>query len=223
MSFKGWVTRGLTMAALVMITVAPGAASTLALDSTRSISSSLEGNGTWGWQFTVLSPIVVDGLGVFDRDADGLATEHAVGLWRESSAALLVWTTVTTSSALVASTSAAGAWRVETVSPVTLTPGSYVIGAYYPAAPSGLALDGGVRNATISTMPEIAFGVARGSAGSFGMPGFLFNNYSPGVFGPNFTATRAVPPVPEPTTLTLLALVGLGALASRGRRRPSRD
>lgn len=221
MAVHGWMTRGLVMAALVMGTVAPGVASTLALDSTRSISSSLEGNGTWGWQFTVLAPIVVDGLGVFDRDADGLATAHTVGLWRESSAALLVSTEVTTASALVASTSAAGAWRVETVAPVRLAPGSYVIGAYYPAGSSGLALDGGVRNATISTMPEIAFAIARGSAGSFGMPGSLFNNYSPGVFGPNFTASPA-PSVPEPTTLTLLALAGLGATASRARRRPSR-
>ena len=99
---------------------------------------------TQGWMFGVSSSILVTDLGVFDDGSDGLGEAHDVGLWACSSAAC------TSGSLLVNATVAAGtspslvnSFRyVSLLSPVTLTPGDYVIGAaYYENQPNGFQLD----------------------------------------------------------------------------------
>ena len=53
---------------------------------------------TFGYSFTLNDTIVVDSLGAFDFQADGLAQSHSVDLW-DSSGALLASTTVSNASA----------------------------------------------------------------------------------------------------------------------------
>ena len=221
-----WVVRGLTSAAILVTLAAPSAAaSVLALDSTISVATGVQGGGTWGWEFIVSAPVVVDGLGFLDLGADGLGTSHQVGLWDGTSSALLASTTVTSGSTLVASADASGDWRFESVAPIVLGPGVYIIGAYYPVGPfGGTALDGGLASATvITTIPEVSFVTSRGSAGAFGIPGALGGTYAPGVFGPTFSVARSVTPVPEPGSLMLLGVGGLACAARRARDRSGRS
>jgi hypothetical protein len=87
-------------------------------------------NDTTGAGFSVSSSIVISGLGIFDAGANGLEYSTQVGLWT-SSGTLLASVTVDNSGNTVASTSGLGDWLEEDITPVTLDPGSYVLGAYY--------------------------------------------------------------------------------------------
>src|SRR5262245_6479015 len=119
--------------ALVALSFAPGAqASTIVLDVTSDTQIFAPGSfHNIGWQFTVVAPITVDSLGIFDVGSDGLAERHQVGLW-DSGGALLASAVVSSASTLVASASNAGDWRFESIAATVLPPGTYVAGAFYP-------------------------------------------------------------------------------------------
>src|SRR5512143_2505061 len=110
---------------------------------------------TVGWVFQVNASIIVDGLAVFDWNADGLGLSHTVGLWN-SSGTPLVSTNVTDAGTLRPSTSSFGDWRVQSIAPVVLRPGTYTIGSFFYAFtldPTDAYFGGGVA----STIPQIHF------------------------------------------------------------------
>lgn len=156
-----------------------------------------------GWAFTVNDPITVTHLGLYDRDEDGFADDHPIGLWRRSDAALLA-----------SGTMSAGAgdplilnFRYIDTPDVALTVGeAYVLG-YYSATDTADFVIVAPNNLVVT--PEIT----KDSGGLFevGFPALAMpTRATSDRFGPNFQF------VPEPTTIGLL---GLGALLMLRRRR----
>ncbi len=121
-------------AAITLGSSAPARASIAAMDFTTA-GNAFPGfdsgsGGTGGWAFTVLSKITVEGLGIWDEGANGLNSGHDVGLWK-SDGTLLLSTIVDNTSTPVASTFSRGQWLFDSVTPLELEPGDYVVGAYY--------------------------------------------------------------------------------------------
>jgi hypothetical protein len=150
-----------------------------------------------GWEFALSSPVTVTSLGFYDYDDDGLMNDHDVSIW-DSSANVVVSASVTNSGL----SDAGYVW--ESVTPVTLSAGTYRIGAaiygddyYYSGASS-----------VITETPVTYFGGVY-AVGGFYYPENLSSNN--GRFGPNFTITA----VPEPGTMLLLATGVAGLMALR--------
>ncbi len=179
----------------------------LILDFTGGITTTETGDNTYGWSFSVSSPITVSALGFWDEASHTLAYSHQVGLWN-SSQTLLASTTITSSSTPVSSVSGEGQWLFNTLStPVTLQAGTYVIGANYNDDSTDL-----IRAKTDS--PITASGVTYIKSlyvlnTGFSIPtenvDYSYNSY----FGPNLEATSAAS-VPEPGTLVLASMGFLG-------------
>jgi hypothetical protein len=70
-------------------------------------------DGTIGYRFNILSPIVVTDVGWYDQDGDGLAHSHAIGLWQSDGQSPLD-----------------GPYRKAAIpnGPLTLPPGAYILG-----------------------------------------------------------------------------------------------
>ena len=96
------------------------------------------GGLTLGWEFQVTNTngILVDGLGFWDYQSDGffLSQTFDVGLWDPSTGTLLRESVVSSTSPLKSSLDADGGWRVNSVSPLFLAPGSYRVGALMPVS-----------------------------------------------------------------------------------------
>ena len=160
-----------------------------------------------GWQFTVNAPITVDGLGVFDVNAPGLAERHQVGLW-DNGGTLLAQTTVHSLSALTPSVSNAGDWLFEDIAPIVLQPGTYITSAFYPTS-----ADSVIGNATIATTPQISFLASRASSEIVFAQAGVYGLVEPGVFAANLRFRD----VPEPASLLVIGS-GFAALGIRRRR-----
>lgn len=166
---------------------------------------------TLGWKFSVTAPTLIEALGVYDSNQDGLAGPAQVGLWLASGGAPLVQTTV----AAGADASLDGYLRFAPVNNTILTPDvEYVVGAY---------LDGDLATAFFGgnglVDPRITvIDVRYSSFGSgFGFP----DQTDPGTdgaafLGGNFQLTTV--PLPAAAWLFGSGLLGLGSLA-RGRMR----
>jgi len=170
----------------------------LLLDFTGGNANTFSINTIAGWQFTLSSPVVVDGLGFWDQGSDGLVNAHDVGIWNSANpSTLLAFTTVTTAgSTAVPSTSSAGLWRFTDISPITLSPGTYVIGATV----LGFDQDSQIFSATTSLFSGATFVEAMDVGGStlaYPNPAPAFND---GTFGPNLRVND----VPEPASAVLL-------------------
>ena len=98
---------------------------------------------TQGFDFTVSNNLTIVALGMFDvttpikQSPPGeppcscgvLANSHDVGLW-DSAGNLLAKTTIDNTAMLVASRSSFGHWLAKNITPITLPPGTYVLGVY---------------------------------------------------------------------------------------------
>jgi hypothetical protein len=89
-------------------------------DSVANCGACGDGDITIGWAFTVVNPVTIDGLGLFDIGAGNLGVASVpVGLWTGDGSSLLAQVTVTDASTQVASTDANGDWLFETIAPLT--------------------------------------------------------------------------------------------------------
>ncbi|HEY4309934.1 MAG TPA: PEP-CTERM sorting domain-containing protein [Pirellulales bacterium] len=157
-------------------------------------------NGNYGWQFQVLEPVQVVGLGWYDDGADGLSHDHLVTL---SGVGLSATIPAGTAASLI------GSYRVELNSPITLNPGLYTVyGADYIANPDIVKFAGASvpTDSRIAQLPTPVFGNYNSFPnGALAAPGAWLG---PMVF---------VQPVPEPSTF-VLAGMAVSALAYCRRR-----
>ena len=192
-----------TTLAATFLQVSPQCArADLLLDFTGGSANTFGGNATVGWEFTLSSPVLLNGLGFWDNGSDGLINPHDVGIWNSANpSTLLASTTLTTaSSTAVASTSPTGRWLFNAIPSITLLPGTYVVGATIVSNDPDLQRF----SATASLFSGATFVQARDISGAtltYPSPASVFND---GVFGPNLQ----VSPIPEPAS-TALFLCGL--------------
>ncbi|MBX3397067.1 MAG: PEP-CTERM sorting domain-containing protein [Phycisphaerae bacterium] len=171
--------------------------------------------GTWanfGFSFSVSELVRVDALGLYDVGANGFADEHPVGLWNDTGD-MLAQVIIDNSSTASASVNANHAWRFTDIEPIILAPGTYKMGAFYPTTADAFAGSSAENPANILFSPVITFGssyVTTGGTEFFTEPNTT-TGFNPGFFGPNARFTV----VPEPATLTCLALGGLMLIRRR--------
>ena len=157
-----------------------------------------DGN-TFGWSFSVGSQnITIAAVGIWDKDGDGLISDHPVGLW-DSVGTLMGSATIKNG---VASVLVSG-FRYENLpSPVTLISGStYYLGALYPTSGNEPVQYSG----TYTYNSVITYDTSRYSlADTLSFPS---QNFSlSGIVGPNAMTTA----VPEPIGIS--SVVGLGLI-----------
>lgn len=205
--------------ALGLFSAAPAQAQQLLLDITSSTggaagSPGVGASGTEGYLFSLTQSRTVTSLGIWDDIfvGTGLIDSHDVGLWT-STGTLLASATVPSGTAgtYVASADtgpwAGSGWRFTNLgTPVDLSPGNYVLGAFY-TRPGTAGTDSYLLGvASFQTVPDATYGGARFFNGSpLTFPGA--NGTSNAFFGPNLQFAA----VPEPTTWALIILGGLGA------------
>ena len=195
----------------VALAVAPGRiarASAPALSFFGSPENNAVGNFTVGWEFTVTGPVVVDGLGYWDRQANGLSFPHDVALWTGGG-------TLVASATVPSGTGATliDSFRYVSIAPTPLLAGTYVIGGY---ANGDIVANHAV---SVSTIPEINFVQNRNTtafAFSLAFPTGTSPSEGQGFFGPNFT----VEVVPEPAGFAVLSLAACALSLRRRQHRP---
>jgi len=90
-----------------------------------------EAGCTLGYTFNVFSPLTINGLGVFDRDSDGLNNDHEVGLWNSSNTLIASTVVTTMSTSAESSASGAGNFVYASMPTLVLYPGTYTVGALF--------------------------------------------------------------------------------------------
>jgi hypothetical protein len=183
----------------------------LALDFTGGTANTFTGSATVGWQFAASSPLTLTALGFWDQGGNGLVNAHQVGIWN-STGTLMASTTVTSASTPVASTSSAGDWLFNSITPVALAPGTYTIGALLPVNADP---DFQMINAAASTRDGVTWLDAADVGGSSLTEPFADSRFADGVFGPNLQVT----PAPEPSPCFLLTLGTAAAFGAAHRQR----
>ena len=196
----------------LIVGVAAPAAAASAPAITFNEASGVSGtnqNQTVGWQFDVLVPVVVTGLGWFDQGANGLGTAHTVGIWAPNG-------TLLTSVVVPAGTGAPldGQYRIADIPDILVPVGTgYIIGGEN----FSISNDRLVANALQVVDPRIHFVDATYSlVGSGFVRPTNFSIADTGFEGPMAAL------MPEPATLLLIGtgLVTVGAHARRSHRRP---
>lgn len=151
-------------------------------------SSVTPANYTYGWEFTVAQSLIVTHLGLWDYGQDGLMATHLVRIWTGGGSELA-------SGTVPSGATTFATWRwAELSTPVSLAPGSYVIGAVYGTGTDYLAAN--VSPFNVSS--EIAYVQMRFASGSQ-FPDQA-NPSANGIFGPNFRYLKP-DPVPEPALI----------------------
>ena len=159
-----------------------------------------------GWRFDVNDDILVDGLGFWDSNDDGLNESHEVGIWTDAG-------DLVTSGVVPSGTAAPldQGFRIQPISPVMLTAGTrYRIAAYLSSTNN----DGVITaSANSSTIPEITYldRAFLDGPGGFTFPSGFNQAALDANFGPSFTV------VPEPSMAWMAAT--LLCCSGRLRRR----
>lgn len=222
-SISAYATRlVLTAAALTALFATCARADSLAVDfsgSDTTFNCVNPGSGcTAGYDFFVSLPSTVTALGVWEPST-GVADSHEVGLWN-AAGILIASAMVTNADTPVASAETGSLWLFTSITPVTLFPGQYIIGAFY----SDGSADVLAGNATTDlTAPSIELGDAMTAAGSsLTEPAGTYSANDYGFFGPSFeivSSSNVVSNVvPEPASVLLL-LLGVASVAAVYRRR----
>jgi hypothetical protein len=203
-----------------MLLVPAASAGTLALDITGGTAYA-SADFSLGWQFSVLTPITVDGLAFYDSKyilgGTGVTENHDVGIFDDSTKALLVSTFVTPTNCDIGT----APWCVQSlVTPYLLGDGIYDIMAVtgVVGGPIDLSDTYVAYPATRTTIPQIAFIQAEmylSANGELTFPNTAVPTMN-GIFGPSFTAEQGVPGVPEPASFLS---IGGGLLLAAGLRR----
>lgn len=166
------------IAGFSFLLAAPAAnANTLALvDITDDAQYSYTWNTdyTLGFQFSVTDPITYNALGVFDaisatrapgstshNNAAGLNSSHVVGLWN-AAGTLLVSATVDPTDPWIASQNTYGKWIYQTITPMTLSVGTYTVGALYLRNSDPVM----VQQTAVENVPGILYGSGRYAVGA---------------------------------------------------------
>jgi hypothetical protein len=176
--------------------------------------------GMYGWNFWLLKPVVVTGVGWYDVGRDGLVSSHEVGLWTGS---LYNYTSLVFSATVPAGTAAPleGDWRkVNFNVSLTLEPGFYVVGGTFHGNGDDTAefADG----LTVDPRVFTSSTDARTIAPFFAIGGGFRAPYTGAlVYGAELGPTLFVEPIPEAPPFTLFAL-GLFAWLARRLRGPVR-
>ena len=202
-------------AALLTLPLSSASAGNLAIDTVdnpagQGISTNSAGF-TRGSEFTLSSSLVIDGLGYFDLNSDGLADSHDVGIYTSSGTLVVGPASVSSADPLVASASALGDWRVAPITPVVLDPGDYVIAGYDPSGS-----DEAPFQSIYNDIPEIDRTLDRRFQSSAGL--VFPTTVTQSTFSiVTFTATA----VPEPASVAIWSILGL-ALSGFGYYRARR-
>jgi hypothetical protein len=208
--FRGKVTTVLVIVSVMVTTTTQQVHAAPGLISVTSPLTFNGGNYCLGWEFNTSIPQTITSLGAFDKDGDGLLVPHSVGIWRVSDNALMVSTTISggTSSTLV------GSFRYESVSSTALAPGNYIVGAVYPNFQDDYLYDCG--GYTLDAGLTWVRGRFQNGA-TFTYP-VLIDPTQTGAFSANFNGLGSVA-APEPASLSLLVLGGLGSIGFRIRQK----
>jgi len=166
-----------------------------------------QGGITAGFQFTLFQAANVVSLGVFDAGSDGLAEAHDVGLW-SSTGSLLASSTIAAGTGAILD----NGFRYNDITPLTLTAGTYRIGAYFATSADPFSYYDTVTYAVPVTYQtgSVDYGSSLQDPSTLvGLGGF---------FGANFRIESPDSSVPDGgATATLLGGALLGFVALRRR------
>ena len=206
--------RALTFA-LTFLCATGAQAGLLAIDTTGGYNATSGQGVSRGNSFTLTEAFLIDGLGFFDADADGLGESHDVGIFAADGSLVLGAVAISDSSPLVSSGSTLGDWRVESVDPFLLAAGDYVIAGYnatgvdqIPITDTFVDIPQVVRTASLYDFTDsLALPTTQTIPPSFSWSNVTFTG----------TATGIDPTVPEPATLALFS-IGLAGIGYRWRK-----
>jgi hypothetical protein len=187
--------------ALAALTVGTSFASVIAMTTSGGSTSVDTGAFTLGWSFNVSGPaIMVSALGWYDAGSNGLLNPHTVGIY-SSSGTLLVSATVPSGTTGTLD----NGFRMVSITPFRLNPGSYVIAGFNPNS-SDPFLTSTTFIAAAGITPTNINRYEWSSALAFPSQSASFSYGAA-----NFEFT----PTPEPSTL----LLSLGAFAALGLKK----
>jgi hypothetical protein len=189
-----------------------------------------------GYEFTVSDSITVDGIGLFDNNADGLQSVHHLVLWNntdpsnrfEAVTGMVNPDSSTANSDL--SESGLGTYVYESVSPVVLDPGDYVLAATYQQNSKDMIVnlpDGIFANPVGS--PDAVYKGGVFAIWTQGPENIDFPAMGGDWFGPALRIAENVPiaapltlavtvAIPEPLTLALM-VIGIAGIGVGRRQR----
>ena len=166
-------------------------------------------DATFGYAFTLSSPVLVTQLGLWDQGNNGLNASHVVTIWT-STGTLMAQTTIPSGTGATLM----DGFRYVSITSVLLPAGSYTIGGFYGRLDDRFA----IHPSTITTGSGVTYNGSRSRSGFAFPSGNFFGNVN-SYFGPNFQFTTAVATPDSGSTVSLLGCALLGLVALRRKLR----
>ena len=197
----------LTVAACAF--TAPTSAGVIAYNFSGGIQAG-GGGGPYGFEFTPVTDLVIDSVGYYDYQSDGLAVGHDVSIWSIGGSLLQSTSVTTANSSLAGPVVNDGQFRYTSIPDLAVSAGStYVI----VAAATG-DLDTWWINGTHITNPP---GLITIGANRFGGGGTSFPDSTGPTIYHHISLTARAQSVPVPGTLAVLGL-GLAGIGYQRRK-----